>query len=94
MKKEAPSLPWWKYGHVWLVISGPVVVVIAGITTLVLAVRTPDPLVAEDYYRKGIEINKTIAAYGALKADPLPLSQIAADRKKAAALVDKVGFDN
>ena len=44
--------------------------------------------------KPGIEVNKTIAAYGTLKPDPLPLSQIAANRKKAAALVDKVGFDN
>ncbi|MEJ7931908.1 FixH family protein [Ramlibacter sp. AN1015] len=55
------SSPWWHHGHVWLVIAGPVIVVIAGIATLVLAVRTPDPLVAEDYYRRGIEINRTLA---------------------------------
>jgi iron(III) transport system substrate-binding protein len=44
--------------------------------------------------RTGVPVNKTIAGYGALKADSLPLSQIAANRKKASALVDKVGFDN
>jgi iron(III) transport system substrate-binding protein len=44
--------------------------------------------------RAGIAINKTIASYGALKADTLTLSQIAQNRKKASALVDKVGFDN
>jgi iron(III) transport system substrate-binding protein len=44
--------------------------------------------------RAGVPINKTIAGYGALKADSLPLSQIASNRKKASALVDKVGFDN
>jgi iron(III) transport system substrate-binding protein len=44
--------------------------------------------------RQGVPINKTIAGYGALKADSLPLAQIAANRKKASALVDKVGFDN
>lgn len=44
--------------------------------------------------RTGIAINKTIAGYGALKPDPMPLSQIAANRKKASALVDKVGFNN
>jgi iron(III) transport system substrate-binding protein len=44
--------------------------------------------------RAGVPINKTIASYGELKRDPLPLSQIAANRKKASALVDKVGFDN
>jgi iron(III) transport system substrate-binding protein len=44
--------------------------------------------------RAGVPINKTIAGYGALQADPMPLSQVAANRKKASALVDKVGFDN
>ena len=54
--------PWWKHGLVWLVISGPAVVVVAGIATVVIAVRQPDPVVAPDYYRRGIEINKTLAA--------------------------------
>jgi iron(III) transport system substrate-binding protein len=44
--------------------------------------------------RAGVPINKTIASYGELKRDPMPLSQIAANRKKASAMVDKVGFDN
>jgi iron(III) transport system substrate-binding protein len=44
--------------------------------------------------RAGIPINKTIAGYGPLKADTMSLSQIAANRKKASELVDKVGFNN
>jgi iron(III) transport system substrate-binding protein len=44
--------------------------------------------------RAGVPINKTIASYGELKRDPMPLAAIAANRKKASALVDKVGFDN
>ncbi len=44
--------------------------------------------------RAGVPINKTIASYGELKRDAMPLAQIAANRKKASALVDKVGFDN
>ena len=36
--------------------------VVAGIATVWIAVRTPDPVVAEDYYRRGMEINKTLAA--------------------------------
>jgi hypothetical protein len=52
--------PWWKFGHVWLVIAGPVIVIIAGFVTLWLAISRPDPMVAEDYYRQGIEINKTL----------------------------------
>jgi hypothetical protein len=50
--------PWWTFGHVWLVIAGPVIVVIAGFVTLYLAISTPDPVVSEDYYRQGIEINR------------------------------------
>ena len=55
------SGPWWKYPLVWMVIAGPAVVVVAGFTTLWLAIRTPDPVVAGDYYRRGIEINEALA---------------------------------
>jgi iron(III) transport system substrate-binding protein len=44
--------------------------------------------------RPGIAINPTIAGYGTLKPDTLPLSKIADNKRKAADLVDKVGFDN
>ncbi len=44
--------------------------------------------------RPGIALNPTIASYGTLKADPIPLSKIADYKKAAANLVDKVGFDN
>lgn len=54
------TAPWWKFGYVWLVIAGPAVVVVASFITLYLAVTRPDPVVTEDYYRKGIEINKTL----------------------------------
>lgn len=60
----SPGKPWWTHGHVWLIIAGPAVVVLASIVTIVLAVRTADPLVAEDYYRRGVEINKTLAERG------------------------------
>jgi hypothetical protein len=63
MKDEqaSPGAPWWRYGHVWLVISGPAVVVVAGLVTAWIAVRWADPVVATDYYRRGMEINKTLA---------------------------------
>jgi iron(III) transport system substrate-binding protein len=44
--------------------------------------------------RTGVALNPTIAAYGELHADPLPIAKIAENKKKAATLVDKVGFDN
>jgi hypothetical protein len=56
------SAPWWKFGHVWLIISGPALVVVAAFITLYIALSRPDPVVAEDYYRQGMEINKTLNA--------------------------------
>jgi len=56
------SAPWWKHGHVWLLIAGPATVVVAGFATLWIAMAAPDPVVAPDYYRRGIEINKTLRA--------------------------------
>lgn len=56
------NAPWWRFGHVWLLLAGPVAVIVAGVITTVIAVRSADPLVAEDYYRQGMEINKTLAA--------------------------------
>lgn len=67
MKPTPPaSQPWWKYGYVWLVVAGPAVVVVAGVVTAWLALRSPDPVLAEDYYRRGVEINKTLAQDKAL----------------------------
>ena len=55
-QSNASNLPWWKFGHVWLVVSGPAVVVVASFITLYLAITRPDPVVTEDYYRKGLEM--------------------------------------
>jgi iron(III) transport system substrate-binding protein len=44
--------------------------------------------------RPGIAINPTIAGYGKLNPDPMSISKIAENKKAAANLVDKVGFDN
>jgi iron(III) transport system substrate-binding protein len=44
--------------------------------------------------RAGVAVNPTIAGYGKLNADTLPIAKIAANRKAASTLVDKVGFDN
>ncbi len=55
------SKPWWNFGYVWLIISGPLIVVIASFITLYLAISRPDAVI-DDYYRKGMEINKTLDA--------------------------------
>ena len=51
---------WWKFGYVWMVIGGPLSVIIASFITLYFALDYPDPVI-ENYYVKGLEINKTLA---------------------------------
>jgi len=55
------SRPWWQFAHVWLVVSGPLTVVIASFFTFYLAAVGTDPIVDENYYQKGVEINRTLA---------------------------------
>jgi uncharacterized protein len=61
MNNDIDTQPWWTHGHVWLLISGPAAVVVAGLVTAWIAVSTPDPVISEDYYRQGIEINRQLA---------------------------------
>jgi hypothetical protein len=61
MKHEQPGAPWWKYGHVWLVIAGPAIVVVAALFTAWIAVRNQDPVLAEDHYTRPVAVNKGAA---------------------------------
>ena len=54
---------WYQNPYVWLIIGGPSLVIVASFITLYLAITNPDPAI-DDYYRKGIEINKTLDAQG------------------------------
>jgi len=42
---DTASPPWWRVGMVWLVIGGPLAVVVAAIATAVLAVNGADPVI-------------------------------------------------
>jgi len=53
--------PWYREPWPWILAAGPFIVVIAGIYTAWLAVKSNDGLVADDYYRKGLAANQTIA---------------------------------
>ena len=52
--------PWWRYGYVWLIISGPMIVIVACFITIYIAISRPDPVIDDNYYRNGMEINKTL----------------------------------
>ena len=56
-----PPNPWYREPWPWLLMAGPAAVVLAGIATTVLAVTSFDGLVADDYYKQGLAINRVIA---------------------------------
>lgn len=78
MKHLDDNRPWYQEPYVWMVISFPLAAVLAGIVTTYLAVISYDGLVVDDYYKRGLEINKRLereklaAEYGlAIKASLL-----------------------
>lgn len=52
--------PWYKEPWPWLLMAGPAIVVIAGLATAFLAVSTDDGVVADDYYKRGLVINRVL----------------------------------
>jgi uncharacterized protein len=55
------GIAWYRHLWPWLLISGPAAVIIAGAATIWIAFASADGLVAEDYYKQGLAINKRIA---------------------------------
>ncbi len=45
---QSPAQPWWRFPIVWLVIGGPLIVVVAAIATAVIAIRGADPVLSRD----------------------------------------------
>lgn len=54
------ELPWYTNGFVWMLIAFPLAAVVAGFYTLYLAIVSYDGLVADDYYKQGLAINKRL----------------------------------
>ena len=55
------NTPWYREPWPWLLMAGPAAVIVAGAATIWIAVASADGLVAEDYYRQGLAINKVLA---------------------------------
>lgn len=75
--------PWYRQRWPWILIAGPAVVVVAGIVTTWIAVRTSDGLVADDYYKQGLEVNQRLA-----RSDAAAALQIEARLRLAAGRID------
>ena len=56
-----PTRPWYREPWPWLLMAVPAAAVVGGAVTLWLALSSADGLVADDYYRRGLAINRELA---------------------------------
>jgi hypothetical protein len=51
----SPSMvkPWYRHGMVWMILAGPLTVIVAGMVTAYIAMSAPDPVLANDAYEFG-----------------------------------------
>lgn len=68
MTIAAPPNPWYREPWPWLLMAGPAMVIVAGVITIWLAVSSFDGLVVDDYYKRGLAINQTLARSEAARA--------------------------
>ena len=62
------SKPWYREPWPWFLMSLPATAVVAGLTTVWIAVQSDDGLVVGDYYKEGLAINQTLARDDAARA--------------------------
>ena len=58
--KNSDTKPWYKHFWPWFVIFFPALSIVAGLTTVMIAVNNQDNLVNDDYYKEGLAINKVL----------------------------------
>lgn len=83
MVQKEDSGPWTKEPWPWLLMAGPAIVIVAGIYTTILAIRSDDGLVVDDYYKQGLAINKTIHRSEAAKLSKISVSLVASSKNGA-----------
>lgn len=53
--------PWYRQPLVWLVIAIPASAVVMGVAMILISVKSFDGMVDDDYYRRGLEINRDLS---------------------------------
>lgn len=62
LSPAAPEAPWYRHRWVWFVIALPATSVLGGIFLVTISVRNADDLVADNWYKEGRGINRSMAA--------------------------------
>lgn len=59
VNKETTPRPWYKEFYVWMILFFPFSAMVVGLTMFRVSWVTFDGLVVDDYYKKGLEINRS-----------------------------------
>ena len=54
-ERSSKPIAWWRVPHMWLVVGGPLVVVVAAIITAVIAVRGADPVLNKEDFERDLK---------------------------------------
>lgn len=83
MPSPAVNKPWYRHLGPWLIMAGPAIVVVAGITTAWIAAHNADELVADDYYKRGKAVNMDLKRDNAASAMHLSADVILGDNHRS-----------
>jgi len=61
-------VPWWKVPHMWLVVGGPLVVVVAAIATAIIAVKGADPVLNKADFERDLKAAHALDGQAKAKA--------------------------
>jgi hypothetical protein len=74
---------WWRVPEMWLVVGGPLAVVVAGIATAFIAISNPDPVLNKADYERDLQAAQALE--GQARIDALAKLQPAAQARNHAA---------
>jgi uncharacterized protein len=82
--QKSPAVPWWRVPHMWLVVGGPALVVVAGIVTAIIATNGADPVLNKEDFERDLKA-ATSHLDGKAKTDALIGMQPAGQARNHAA---------
>jgi uncharacterized protein len=82
--------PWYRHLWPWLLIAGPAIVVVAALITAWLAVWSDDGVIADDYYKRGLLINKELERSG--RGEAMKLGAVLRVTPEGAVRLEVSGF--
>lgn len=77
---QADKRPWYREPLVWMIIAIPMSAVVMAAIMIPLAVSTDDGLVTDDYYKRGLQINRVLARDEQAAALGLDIASLAIGR--------------